>query len=83
MKMKSVRHIKSSFGRTHREAQKGRLLRTHCYTTLIVPSEDGKVYHIRKPGRPEIQQRKLYELFGVTISNLLKTTVKFRKTASN
>ncbi len=60
-----------------------RLLQTHCYATLIVPCEDGGVYHIRKPGRPETQQRKLYELFGVKTSNLLKTTVKYRKTASN
>ena len=56
------------------------LLSTHCYATLIVPCEDGSVYHLRKPGRPEFQQGQLYKLFGVKISNLLKTTVKFRET---
>jgi transposase len=59
-----------------------RLLRTHCYATLIVPCEDGGVYHVRTPGRPETQQRKLYELFGVNTSNLIKTTVKYRKIGS-
>jgi len=60
-----------------------RLLRTHCYATLIVPSEDGEVYHVRKPGRPETRQRKLYKLFGIKTSKLLKTTVKYQKTVSN
>jgi transposase len=59
------------------------LLSTHCYATLIVPCEDGSVYHLRKPGRPEFQQGQLYKLFGVKISNLLKTTVKFRETDTN
>jgi len=54
-----------------------RLLRTHCYATLIVPCEDGAVYHLRKPGRPEAQQQQLYKLFGIDISNLTKTKVKF------
>ena len=60
-----------------------RLLSPHCYATLIVPCKDGGVYHIRKPGRPEAQQRQLYKIFGVKISNLRKTTVKFRKTSEN
>ena len=54
-----------------------RLLRTHCYATLIVPCEDGGVYHLRKPGRPEAQQRELYKLFGINTSSLVKTRVKF------
>ncbi|HIG30980.1 MAG TPA: IS1634 family transposase, partial [Verrucomicrobiales bacterium] len=56
-----------------------RLLSTHCYATLIVPCEEGAVYHIRKPGRPELQQQQIYRTFGVNTSNLLKTKVKFRK----
>jgi transposase len=56
-----------------------RLLSTHCYATLIVPCEEGAVYHIRKPGRPELQQQQIYRTFGVNTSNLLKTKVKFGK----
>jgi transposase len=60
-----------------------RLLSPHCYGTLIVPCEDGGVYHIRKPGRPEAQQQQLYGLFDIKTSKLRKTTVKFRKTSKN
>jgi hypothetical protein len=59
-----------------------RLLRTHCYATLIVPCEDGGVHHLRKPGRPEAQQRELYKLFGINTSNLVKTRVKFGGTGA-
>jgi transposase len=60
-----------------------RLLSTHCYSTLIVPCAEGAVYHIRKPGRPEAQQQQIYRIFGVKISNLLKTRVKFGKTSAD
>lgn len=56
------------------------LLRTHCYATLIVPCENGGVYHLRKPGRPEAQQSQLYKLFGIDTSNLIKTKVRFGET---
>ena len=59
------------------------LLRTHCYATLIVPCADGEVYHIRKPGRPESQQREIYKLFGINTSNLRKTRVKWHGTSTN
>jgi hypothetical protein len=58
------------------------LLRTHCYATLIVPCEDGGVHHLRKPGRPEAQQRELYRLFSINTSNLVKTRVKFGATGA-
>ena len=60
-----------------------RLLRTHCYATLIVPAADGEIHHIRKAGRPEAEQRRLYQLFGVNTSNLLKTTVTYRQDSQN
>ena len=56
-----------------------RLLSTHCYSTLIVPGATGAVYHIRKPGRPEVQQQQIYRTLGVKTSNLKKTKVKFGK----
>ena len=59
------------------------LLRTHCYATLIIPCADGEVYHIRKPGRPESQQREIYRLFGINTSNLRKTRVKWHETSTN
>jgi hypothetical protein len=56
-----------------------RLLSTHCYATLTVPCENGAVYHLRQPGRPEAQQRQLYQTFGIKTSKLVRTRVKFRK----
>jgi len=60
-----------------------RVLLTHCYATLSLPCQSGEVYHMRKPGRPEAQQRSLYKIFGVKTSNLVKTTVKFRQNTEN
>ena len=74
---KWIRQKLDAAGDTRDWVTVGGLLRTHCYATLIVPCENGGVYHLRKPGRPEAQQRNLYELFGIDTSNLTKTRVKF------
>ena len=47
-----------------------RLLQTHCYSTLIVPSKDGKIRYIRKPGRPDEKQRKIYQILKINYKNL-------------
>jgi transposase len=56
-----------------------RLLETHCYSTVIVPSEDGSVYHLRKPGRAEGQQREVYEKLGININKLPKNKLKMKR----
>jgi hypothetical protein len=56
-----------------------RLLETHCYSTLIVPCEDGSVYHLRKPGRPEFQQHEIYEKLGIDVNSLPKNKLKMKK----
>lgn len=47
-----------------------RLLQTHCYATIIVPTQDGKTWHLRKAGRPGERQRKIYQLLNVEYRNL-------------
>jgi len=42
-----------------------RLLQTHGYSTLIVPTQEGLVHHTRKPGRPTDTQRLIYALFSI------------------
>ena len=42
-----------------------RRLQTHCYATVIVPTEAGRVHHIRKPGRPNDVQKLIYSLLGI------------------
>ena len=47
-----------------------RILQTHCYSTIIVPTADGLIRHIRKPGRPDERQRLIYDILGADCSNL-------------
>jgi hypothetical protein len=48
-----------------------RLLATHCYSTLIIHSDDGMVRHIRnKPGRADEKQCLIYEIMGIELRNL-------------
>lgn len=51
-----------------------RLLRTHCYATLQFQSVEGKTYHLRQPGRPDTEQKKIYSLLNINASGLPKTT---------
>jgi hypothetical protein len=39
-----------------------RVLQTHCYTTLVVPTKGGKTYRLRRAGEPEELQKAIYEL---------------------
>lgn len=47
-----------------------RLMHTHCYSTIIVPSKDGKIRHIRKAGKPDERQRRIYQLLDVEYRKL-------------
>jgi len=47
-----------------------RLLQTHGYSTVIVPTAEGLVHHTRKPGRPSDTQRLIYSLFGIDWKDL-------------
>ena len=42
-----------------------RVLRTHCYTTIIIPTAKGITYRIRKAGEPEETQKEIYRALGV------------------
>lgn len=46
------------------------LLQTHSYTTIIMPTVNGKVYRVRKPGIPEECQRQIYDQFGINMNEL-------------
>ena len=47
-----------------------RILQTHGYSTIIVPTADGIIRHTRKPGRPDERQRLIYDILGADYSNL-------------
>ena len=51
-----------------------RIMESHSYTTIIVPSKNGIVYRLRKPGIPEFEQNEIYKHFNITDMNKLPHT---------
>jgi transposase len=47
-----------------------RVLSTHCYTTIAVPTKDGHIHRIRKAGIPEMCQQEIYQVFGIEYRSL-------------
>jgi len=59
-----------------------RVLQTHAYSTLIVPTTDGTVYRIRKPGIPEECQRSIYTKLDIDVSALPKSKIVMKRKLS-
>ena len=59
-----------------------RVLQTHTYSTMIIPTNKGTTYRIRKPGIPEECQRHIYNQLGVHLGNLPKTKIMIKKKSS-
>ena len=64
---------------TYRLEQKGdhrdwptlrRVLQTHCYATVSLPTRTGTVVHVRRPGTPEGCHQQIYEKFGINCKEL-------------
>jgi transposase len=47
-----------------------RILRTHCYTTILLPTRDGITHRIRKAGHPEECQKAIYRNLGISWDRL-------------
>ena len=56
-----------------------RVLQTHPYCTIIVPTNKGMTYRIRKPGIPGECQRHIYKQLGVDLNRLPKSKIVTRK----
>ena len=65
-----IRHRLKQQGDTRSWPTLKRLLGSHCYATIIAPTQSDGVLRIRKAGRPEAAQRALYETLGVDWRNL-------------
>jgi len=50
-----------------------RVLRTHCYTTILLPTHSGQIHRIRKAGQPEECQKAIYRNLGIEWRNLPRT----------
>jgi len=59
-----------------------RVLQTHTYSTLIVPTNKNTIYRIRKPGIPEECQRHIYNQLGVCLDELPKTKIVIPRKSS-
>ena len=47
-----------------------RILRTHCYTTILLPTRNGQTHRIRKAGQPEECQKAIYCTLGIAWDRL-------------
>jgi transposase len=56
-----------------------RILRTHCYTTIILPTKSGAVYRIRKAAEPEECQKEIYTSLGIDWKNLPTIKTKYNR----
>ena len=55
--------------------------KTHCYTTIVVPTKGGKTYRLRKAGEPEELQKAIYEKLGVNWERLPRTKLEVEAAA--
>ena len=54
-----------------------RVLQSHSYTTMILPTKQGKVYRVRKAGTPEECQKSIYAKLKVDWRNLPSSRTVF------
>ena len=47
-----------------------RIMQTHCYTTLVLPTRGGQLYRIRKAGEPDELQKVIYQRLNVNWKRL-------------
>ena len=52
-----------------------RILQTHCYATLNLPTRNGTVLHLRQAGAPERCHQEIYEKFGIDWQQLPKQKI--------
>ena len=56
-----------------------RILETHSYTTIILPTKNDGVHRIRKAGIPDEKQKMIYNSLGVNWKNLPVTRLKAKR----
>jgi transposase len=56
-----------------------RVLQTHAYTTLLLPTQGGELHRIRRAGEPEECQKEIYAKLKINWKNLPRTRVVVEK----
>ena len=57
-----------------------RVLRTHCYTTILLPTSHGETHRIRRAGQPEECQKAIYRNLGISWDHLPRNRTVVRTT---
>ena len=52
-----------------------RLVRSHIYSTIVLPTTTGAVIHLRKPGICETVHQEIYQKLGIDFKNLKTTKI--------
>jgi transposase len=65
-----ILHTLRGYGDTRSWATLKRVLKTHCYTTILVPTDRGEIHRIRKAGQPDARQKAIYRMLGVVWNKL-------------
>jgi hypothetical protein len=64
--LRYIEHTLESVGDFRSWSTVRRVMQTHCYATLSLPTRDGGLVRIRKPGAPEASHWEIYRRFGIT-----------------
>jgi len=75
-----VEYTMESLGYTGSWRKILRILSTHCYTTLIIPTDEGLEYRIRKPGKPDKRQELIYDILKIDYKSLPRRKRIYTKT---
>lgn len=59
-----------------------RILQTHTYSTMLVPTINSELYRVRKAGIPEACQQDIYHKLEIDYVNLPKSKMKIQKKAT-
>ena len=81
--LNAIIHTMSSAGDVRSWPMLKRILQTHCYTTMLLPTTDGTLHRIRRAGAAEAEQQKIYEILGVDYRNLSETKISVPMTNSS
>ncbi|MFO7821097.1 MAG: hypothetical protein R6V56_03435 [Lentisphaeria bacterium] len=68
--LNAIIHTMSSAGDFRSWPTPKRILQTHCYTTVQLPTIGGTLHRIRRASTAEAEQQRIYETLGVDHRNL-------------
>jgi transposase len=77
-----IEYVLRQNGDTRRWSTIRRILQTHCYTTIVCPS-DNEVHRIRVAGEPEVMHKQIYNTLGVDWKNLPRQYIITKLTGNN